>query len=167
MTVSYLETIALIGEQNGLAYSKVSRAMKTHLRSLLAEGLVCAVASDDVTVVTLDDPEAVVWFTDSGLAYSEMLMSAGVISQPVAETVTSKPKRSRKPRKPKAKSPALVPTPSESVEPTNPLKPEGATRRVAGNTVDQWQKETPTVNEAERIESLERKVSALMAVLAS
>jgi len=174
MTMSYLDTFGAIvaAGTDGLAYGKMTRAMKVHTRSLHTEGVVAAYVGDEA--VSLDAEGAVICLTDSGYTTVLMYSEAGLLQpyETLIEQGSAEPKSpARKTRRRKTtsrkSSSRTVPTPSESVEPTNPLKPSNAVRRVAGNTVDQWQKATPSQADAERIESLERKVSALMAVLAS
>ena len=167
MTVSYLDTVAAIEAaeaRGGLTYGEITRAMRVHVRSLAAEGHVAAYLGDDEGT-ELNNPSGVIWFTETGGNYVSMLREAGVLGEPLPERKPrAKRTKTRRRKTTVTKKTTTVPTPAESVEPTNPLKPSNAVRRVAGNTVDQWQK-TPVVSEDDRFEALERKVSALMAAL--
>ena len=179
MTVSYLDTVAAVeaASTQGLAYAKLTRAMKVHVRSLVTEGHVAAFIGDEE--VSLNEPKAHVCITDQGVAYVELLQSSGLI---VADPAPA-PKRKRSSRKQPKAAPAKtakpkrrnnpvtvskrVPTPVESV--TSPVLPEGETaRRLPGNQHgDTLHTDQPKVDQAQQIEDLERKVSALMAVIAS
>ena len=179
MTVSYLDTVASLeaASTQGLAYAKLTRAMKVHVRSLVTEGHAAAFIGDEE--VALNEPKAQVCITDKGVAYVELLQSSGLI---VEEPVVA-PKRKRSTRKQPKAAPAKtarkpkrrnnpvsvskrVPTPSESV--TSPVLPEGEkARRIPGNQHGDQLKVDQKVDQASQIEDLERKVSALMAVLAS
>lgn len=171
MTVSYLDTLGVIvaAGTEGVAYATLSRAMKVHTRSLHTEGVVAAYVGDEAS--SLDGEGAVICLTDSGYTTVLMYSEAGLLQpyETLIEQGSPKPRARKTRRKTTSRKSTSrkVPSPSESVEPTNPLKPENAIRRVAGNTVDQWQKATPSQSDAERIESLERKVSALVAALTS
>ena len=180
MTVSYLDTVASIeaASTQGLAYAKLTRAMKVHVRSLVTEGHVAAFIKDEE--VSLNEPKAHVCITEKGVAYVELLQSSGlIVSEP---TVAPQRKRSTRKqsktapakttRKPKRRNNPVtvskrVPTPSESV--TSPVLPEGEkARRLPGNQFgDTLHTDQPKVDQSAQIEDLERKVSALMAVLAS
>ena len=179
MTVSYLDTVAAIeaASTQGLAYAKLTRAMKVHVRSLVTEGHAAAFIGDEE--VALNEPKAQVCITDQGVAYVELLQSSGLIVSDPAPA----PKRKRSTRKQPKAAPAKttrkpkrrnnpvtvskrVPTPSESV--TSPVLPEGETaRRIPGNQHGDQLKVDRKVDQAAQIEDLERKVSALMAVIAS
>ncbi len=179
MTVSYLDTVASLeaASTQGLAYAKLTRAMKVHVRSLVTEGHAAAFIGDEE--VALNEPKAQVCITDQGVAYVELLQSSGLI---VEEPPAPKRKRSTRKqpkaapakttRKPKRRNNPVsvskrVPTPVESV--TSPVLPEGEkARRLPGNQHgDTLHTDQPKVDAAQQIEDLERKVSALMAVLAS
>jgi hypothetical protein len=178
MTVSYLDTVAAVeaASTQGLAYAKLTRAMKVHVRSLVTEGHAAAFIGDEE--VALNEPKAHVCITDKGVAYVELLQSSGLIVSDPAPA----PKRKRSSRKQPKAAPAKtakpkrrnnpvtvskrVPTPVESV--TSPVLPEGETaRRVPGNQHGDQLKVDQKVDQAAQIEDLERKVSALMAVIAS
>ena len=168
MTVSYLDTVAAIEAaevRGGLTYGEITRAKRIHVRSLVAEGLVAAYTGDD-GVTELYDPEGVIWFTESGGSYVAMLREAGVLGEPLPE---SKPKakrtKTRRRKTTKVKTTKTVPTPAESVE--SPVLPKGVTaRRVPGNHIGD-QLLVTSVTEDDRVAALERKVSALMAVLSA
>jgi len=184
MTVSYFDTVAAVQEAEGLAWADMTRAMRVHVRSLQAEGLVASFAGEDVT--TINDPEGVVWFTEQGAAYVDMLTEAGLIAAPegaesaaeaaeqeaeqeAAQVPTEKPrKRTKKSRKRGGKvttRKGTVPSPEESLV-ESPVLPEGQkARRVPGN--QHGDQLIPVDTEQDRVAALERKVSALMAALAS
>ena len=106
MTVSYLDTVASVeaASTQGLAYAKLTRAMKVHVRSLVTEGHAAAFIGDEE--VSLNQPKAVVCITDQGVAYLELLRSSGLLAEQVDEpkapkkrtkSKTSTVKRSAKP----------------------------------------------------------------------
>ena len=166
MTVSYLDTLASVeaASTDGLSYDSLTRAMKVHVRSLMTEGHVAAFIGDDQ--VALSEPGAVICLTADGVAYTELLRSSGLLAEEIAES--PKPKRRKTRRRKTTTAKKTVPTPSESV--TSPVLPKGEkARRVPGNQHgDQLWIPTPKELDAnKKIEDLERKVSALMAVLAS
>ena len=178
MTVSYLDTVASVeaASTQGLAYAKLTRAMKVHVRSLVTEGHAAAFIGDEE--VSLNQPKAVVCITDKGEAYVELLRSSGLLAEQVVsakpkkrtKSKTSTAKRSAKPKR--RNNPVTVskrrPSSPKTVE--SPVLPEGEkARRVPGNAFgDQLVIPTPSEMDSKRkIEDLERKVSALMAVLAS
>jgi len=171
MTVSYFDTVAAVQEAEGLAWSGMTRAMRVHVRSLQAEGLVASWAGDDVT--TINDPEGVVWFTEQGAAYVDMLTEAGILAAPEGaeeapeEAVEAPAQEDPKPRKRTKKTTrkGTVPSPEESLV-ESPVLPEGQkARRVLGN--QHGDQLIPVDTEQDRVAALERKVSALMAALAS
>ncbi len=178
MTVSYLDTVASLeaASTQGLAYAKLTRAMKVHVRSLVTEGHAAAFIGDEE--VALNEPKAQVCITEKGVAYVELLQSSGlIVSGPAPKRKRSARKQpkaapAKTARKPKRRNNPVsvskrVPTPVESV--TSPVLPEGEkARRLPGNQHgDTLHTDQPKVDTAQQIEDLERKVSALMAVLAS
>lgn len=164
MSVSYLDTLAIIRDQEGLAYGKITKAMRVHVRSMVNDDLVRSFLEDGEQT-TLDDPEGVIWFTTSGAEFVDLLTSSGLLAESAPAKPSPRKRSSRRRKTTKVTARRVVPTPSESVEPTNPLKPSNGVRRVPGNSVDEWQKAPVQESEADRIQALERKVSALMAAL--
>ena len=164
MTVSYLDTVAAIEAaeaRGGLTYGEITRAMRVHVRSLAAEGHVAAYTGDDEGT-ELNNPEGVIWFTETGGNYVAMLREAGVLGEPLPER---KPKAKRtKTRRRKTTKKTTVPTPTESIE--TPVLPKGSkARRIPGNQHGDTLHTVTEVTDADRVEALERKVSALMAAL--
>lgn len=190
MSVSYLDVVHTIWSNEGITYGDVTKAMRVHIRSLVADGFLAAVLREDESVhTTLDDPEGVVWFTASGADYVEMLIGAGLVAAPV-ETVQEEPeapvvsepsvveppvqetvkrRSARKGRKAgKVSRSQGSPSAREHVE--SPVLPEGVTAtRVPGNHHgDQLLLDStvPTVEDlVESMAALQRTVSALTAVV--
>ena len=146
MTVSYLDTVAAIEAaeaRGGLTYGEITRAMRVHVRSLAAEGHVAAYTGDDEGT-ELNNPEGVIWFTETGGNYVAMLREAGVLGEPLPER---KPRAKRtKTRRRKTTKAKTVPTPTESI--VTPVLPKGSkARRVPGNHLgDQLKVEVPAEN---------------------
>lgn len=178
MTVSYLDTIAAITEAEGLRYAEITKAMRVHVRSLVADGYVAAFAGDDQT--TLDDPEGIVWLTALGADYVDTLRSVGLIAEPreqeptPAESAKPKARRTRRSSrrrttttKPEA-SEATVPSPTESVKvtvvppsPKGPQPTEAAVEVPAlGATVS-----TETVTVGQRMSALEADMGQIKSAL--
>jgi hypothetical protein len=177
MSMTYLDTLGVIvaAGTDGVAYATMTRAMKVHTRSLHTEGVVASYSGDEAA--SLDTEGAVICLTESGYATVELYAEAGLLQpfEVLLEQGSAKPKPKPKPKRrttarrrktTRVTTRKTVPTPTESVEPepTNPIKPEGAIRRVPGGQIDHWQK-APVQDD--RLESLERKVSALMAALSA
>lgn len=138
MTVSYLDTLATVAAANaeGVAYDSLTRAMRVHVRSLVAEGHVAGFVGDEA--VTLDTKGVVICLTEGGVAYVAMFTEAGLM-QP-REALVEHAATKRKPkaaRRGKGKATAaVVPSPTESV--VSPVLPKGTTaRRVPGGSQDQ------------------------------
>lgn len=183
MSVSYFRTVESLWAAQGLAYAKLTKAMKVHVRSLQADGYTVWVDGDDAPCA-YDDPAAMAWFTPAGLDYVEMLAEAGLVDRPAhAETVQEPeadvpsepveveapvqevPKRSRRGRKVSRRQG----TPKARVQAESPVVPEGVTAtRVPGNHLgDQLLMESVPTHEdlVKQLESLQRTVSALKAVV--
>lgn len=125
MTVSYLDTLQSVRIATnggaGLGYAEITKAMRVHVRSLVAEGHVAAFAESDVQSTTLDDPKGRLFLTVQGVDYVNLFVEAGLLSdmaeitqEPKARTSRKTTARRRRTAKPKA-SQATVPTPTESV----------------------------------------------------
>ena len=178
MSVSYLDVVHSILATEGLTYGQLTKAMKVHVRSLLADGYVGNITADG-DWVALDNPEGVVWFTKDGIGYADALIGSGLLVDPrvtadepeapvESAPVQEAPKAPRKGRRRGGRVTVrqTVPTPAESVQ-TPVVAPEVTVeRRVPGNQHGD-QLLLSTVSEDDRVAALERKVSALMAVLAS
>lgn len=168
MSMTYLDTLAVVvgsGEE-GVSYAGLSRAMKVHVRSLHTEGVVAAFVGDEV--VSLDTAKAVICLTSNGASYADLLAESGLIQtrdELVAQGVAKPRKRTTRRRKTSSRK-HTVPTPSESV--ASPVNPEGR-RMVPGNALGDQMAPVPVASspEDDRIAALERKISALMAVIAS
>ena len=109
MSVSYFDTLVIVDAagSEGLVYGKISRAMKVHVRSLVAEGIAGSY-SPAGDWVSLDTEGCVVCITVEGSSYVDMLTEAGVLA---AKVVKKAPVR-----KPKAPV-QVVPEALESVAP--------------------------------------------------
>lgn len=163
MSMTYLETLAAVEAAGsaGLAYAKITRAMKVHVRSLVNDGVVGVYTKGTEEGCSLDDPQAVICTTESGSSYVSELVNAGLIAE---AALVAKPKTPRTRTTAPSKTEAVVPTALESV--VSPVIPDGSSAvRVQGNHLgDQLLVSTPS-SEEDRIEALERKLSALMAAV--
>ena len=158
MTVTYLETIQIVNSagMKGVEYSKMSRAMKVHTRSLLTEGVVACFIGDEQ--VSLDTPKGVICLTNSD--YVQLLVDAGLV------VIEDEPK---KPRKHKSTlwgpSTRTVPTPEESVTPIPTVAPEGSkVRFVPGGAVDH--PVVVKITQEDRMSALEAQMSKLIEIFA-
>lgn len=174
MTVSYLTTVGTIAEAEGLRYAEITKAMRVHVRSLVAEGYVAAFAGDD-SVTTLDDPEGVVWLTEPGMQYYVLLVEAGLINEAsraqvetAQEPKATRSRKSRRRRSTQPKAAATVPTPEESVKVTElaPSK-KGPQPTEAAVEVPALGATHPvtTVTVGERMTALEGRLETLTAAL--
>lgn len=178
MTVSYLDTLAEIAAcgEEGLLYSKVTRAMKRHVMSLQADKIVAGYLPSGEQA-SLDTEGVVVCLTVEGLSTFEMYVEAGLVQSREAleehgPTVKA-PRKRRSSRKPKAVAktvkPSTVPTPLESLE-VSPVTPKGhkVERRIPGNQHgDQvvYSEISPEERMAALEEQMNRKFSALLAAI--
>lgn len=167
MSMSYLDTLNVVGSTGevGLAYAKITKAMRVHVRSLVNDGIVAVYKKGTDESTSLDDPLALVYVTETGGSYVQELRSAGLLSEVPAKPVRA-PRARRTRRTTRQASPRTVPTALQSVE--SPVIPEGSTAvRVPGNQHgDQLVVSTPSSHE-DRMAVLERKVSALLAALSA
>lgn len=155
--IGYFETLAIVEASGveGLEYSKVSRGMKAHIRSLIAEGIVASYVGDGSG--SLDTEGAMVCTTQVGANYVEMLTDLGLLAVPVK----AKAKTTRKP-----KAVQSVPTPVESVISLPAVAPEGKKiHRVAGNKADQAV--VVSITQEDRMKVVEAQLSALMDIIES
>jgi len=181
MSVTYLDTlvdIAAAGDE-GLLYSSVTRAMKRHVLSMAADGLVAAFLPSGETV-SFDTDGAVVCLTASGADMYTVWAEAGIVvdreaalehgpSAPAARKQRKAKRQAKsvsKPAAPQEAKPRTVPTALESV---SPMVPAGHTaRRVPGNQHGDQLLCTPLSTD-ERFAALEaameRKFSALLAAM--
>lgn len=153
-TITYLDTISLVRDagSDGLEYASMSRGMKAHVRSLLAEGVVAGFDPETDLPVRLDMPSTVICL-DQNSTYVEMLTEAGLLTPWVSEP-TVKPKRSRS-----------VPTPEESVVPVPSVAPQGSKKRfVPGGKQDH--PVIVTVSADDRMSALEAQLAALVDMFA-
>lgn len=129
MSMSYLDTLVVVDEagSEGLVYGKISRAMKVHVRSLVAEEIAGSYSSTG-DWVSLDTEGCVVCITVQGESYVDMLTKAGVLA----------PKAPKAPKAPvrKPKAPVqVVPEALESVAPPVSTKSKRAQAPVVITSV--------------------------------
>ncbi len=188
MSVSYFDTLQGVriatNAAVGLGYAEITKAMRVHVRSLVAEGHVAAFADDDSTT-TLDDPKGRVYLTVKGVDYVNLLVEVGLLAD-MSETVeepkaapsrkpTSRRRRSSKPKS-QPKADAVVPTPEESVKVAPVIEPKY--QRVApskkgpqptGKSFDPSPAKQSTVHTeipvGERITALEGRLETVTAAL--
>ena len=159
MSVSYLDTLVVVDAagSEGLVYGKISRAMKVHVRSLVAEGIAGSY-SPAGEWVSLDTEGCVVCITVQGASYVDMLTEAGVLAAKVAKKAPV--------RKPKAPV-QVVPEALESVAPVTPKikrvhsKPVQAPVVVSSVTNRLADLQAAMLKSAENIERLEYIIAGL------
>jgi hypothetical protein len=167
MSMSYLDTLNVVDStgEAGLAYAKITKAMRVHVRSLVNDGIVAVYAKGTEESTTLDDPKALVYVTESGASYVDELRSAGLLSEVPAKPVRAPRARRARRTTRQAKPRTVVPTALESV--SSPVLPEGTVAvRVQGNQHGDQLVVVPTPSsDSDRMDALERKMSALLAAM--
>lgn len=165
---TYMDTLFDVVEAGaeGLAYAKLTRAQKVHVRSLVSDRYAAGFVGDEAA--TLDTEGVVICLTTDGESYVAAFQAAGLLAMPAELVEESQPKAESKPvSKPKPKRrTARKPKAAQSVKPTEtkPIPPAPAPKGLKNVFVPGGSVDTRTVrstNVFDRLEEIEHMLMSL------